>query len=190
MKKLFLALLIVTTCTIPAFAYTRDAWEDFARRNNLSNDEYPPYQTKTGYKMNLVCTPTPIPQTQPDRDPVTSITIDWIWSHNLGGYFLAVTHIHYSGKRSHRIAQYDNLEFAVKSGEHVWLFQWAGRNVEAHDMYIVGVIEEATEGYKPYWTYTEYANKFSNPNYTGDCKSILRRLPTGRVACANFCLLS
>jgi hypothetical protein len=32
-------------------------------------------------------------------------------------------------------------------------------------MYIVGVIEKATEASKPYWSYTEYANKFSNPHY-------------------------
>jgi hypothetical protein len=167
MKKLLPLILavLVLLLGVPAFAYTNDAWEDFARRNNLSNGQYPPYQTKSGYDITLVCMPTPIPQTQPDRDPVTRIEISWTWNHDLGGYFLAVTHIHNSGKRSHRIAQYDNLEFAVKSGEHTWLFQWAGRNVEAHKMYIVGVIEKAAEASKTYWSYTEYASKFSDPQY-------------------------
>jgi hypothetical protein len=130
----------------------------------------------------LICKPNPIPQSQADRDPVTTIEINWEHNYyNNTNPTFSVRHFRYSGGASYRERQYRDLYFwnppgftGSESGDwENWEFRWAGTNVVAPNMYIVGFIRLEHYVDNPtnepdkndHWVYQEYAKKFSDPKY-------------------------
>jgi hypothetical protein len=125
-----------------------------------------------GYYFSLQCTPTPIPQSQADRDPVVQIDITWDYDERRNWVTLEVNHTHYSGHVSARSQQYTNFKFQSPpfAGTHrsinwdFWDFTWSGTNRVAPNMYIVGVVELAKRDVNV-WTYQEFAKGLNDRRY-------------------------